>query len=114
MAISGVDITELYSLVRVAAVATRFGLTPGTSFDLTNGWDMNRDDHKRHAWAKVKEEAPVLLIGSPLCTYYFVLQAVNKAVHGNKPGWQERFDIETNTAIKHVEFCYALYKYQIQ
>ena len=37
-AISGVDITEVYSPVRVAAVAAKFGLTPGTSFDLKNGW----------------------------------------------------------------------------
>ena len=37
-AISGVDITEIYSLVRVAAVAAKFGLTPGTSFDLANGF----------------------------------------------------------------------------
>ena len=36
-AISEVDIVEVYSPVRVAAVAAKFGFTPGTSFDLTNG-----------------------------------------------------------------------------
>ena len=41
-AISGVDITEVYSPIRVAAVASKFGLAPGASFDLTNGWVQNR------------------------------------------------------------------------
>ena len=48
--IMGVDIVEVYSPVRVAAVAARFGLTAGSSFDLTNGWDFDRDDHKAAAW----------------------------------------------------------------
>ena len=72
--------------------------------DLTNGWDFNREDHKRQAWSKVRDEAPYLLIGSPPCNYFSVLQELNKAVHGNKPGWQARFDIEKANAITHVEF----------
>ena len=39
---------------------------------------------------------------------------MNQAVHGSKPGWTEKFDKETEKAIKHVEFCCALYKFQIQ
>ena len=34
-------------------------------------------------------------------------------MHGDKLGWQEKFDIETGKAIKHVEFCCALYRYQV-
>ena len=82
--------------------------------DLTNGWNFDRDDHKKLAWKRVKEDAPYLLIGSPPCTYFSVLQELNKAVHGKKPGWQQKFDIEGEKAIKHVEFCCALYKFQIQ
>ena len=55
-----------------------------------------------------------MLIGSPPSTYFSVLHELNKVVHGNKPGWQEWFDRETEKAIKHVEFCCALYKFQIQ
>ena len=82
--------------------------------DLTNGWDFNRGDHKRKAWAKIKEEAPVLLIGSPPFAYFSVLQELNKAVHGDKPGWMEKFEVEKAKAVKHIEFCCALYRYQIQ
>ena len=112
--IMGVDITEVFSPERVAQVAKRFGLTSGSSMELTNGWDFNRDDHKRKAWAKIKEEAPVLLIGSPPCRYFSVLQELNKAVHGDKPGWMENFEVEKAKAVKHIEFCCALYRYQIQ
>ena len=35
--IMGVDITEVFSPERVAQVARRFGLTSGSSMDLTNG-----------------------------------------------------------------------------
>ena len=113
-AILNVDITEVYSPERVARIAKKFGMVAGSSMDLTNGWDFNREDHKRQAWSKIRDEAPYLLIGSPPCTYFSVLQELNKAVHGDKPGWQARFDAEKDKAIKHVEFCCALYKHQIK
>ena len=110
-----VDITEVYSPETVGRIVNKkFGLVAGSSMDLTNGWDFNREDHKRQAWNKVRDEAPYLLIGSPPCTYFSVLQELNKAVHGDKPGWQERLDIEKDKAIRHVEFCCVLYKHQIK
>ena len=113
-AIMGVDITEVFSPERVAQVAKIFGSAARSSMDLTNCWGFNRDDHKRQAWAKIKGEAPVLLIGFPPCTYFSVLQELNKAVHGDKPGWKEKFDHETVKAVKHVDFCCALCRYQVQ
>ena len=52
--LSGVDITEVFSPVRVAEVARHLKMSPGTSFDLTNGWDFEKDDHKRAAWKRIK------------------------------------------------------------
>ena len=51
-AILDVDITEVHSPERVARIAKKFGLVAGSSMDLTNGWDFNREDHTRQAWAK--------------------------------------------------------------
>ena len=68
-AIICVDITEVFSPERVAQVARKFGLSAGSSMGLTKGWDFNREGHKREAWNKVREEAPILLIGSPACMY---------------------------------------------
>ena len=41
-AILGVDITEVYSPERVNEVAKRQDLVPGSSLDLTNGWDCRQ------------------------------------------------------------------------
>ena len=98
-AIMGVDITFIYFPERVAKVAKNFGLVSGSSMDLTNGWNFDREDHKRLAWKRVREEAPYLLMGSPPCTYFSVLQELHKAVHGKKPGWQDKFDREIEKAI---------------
>ena len=35
-----VDVTEVYSPIRVSELAAKFGLVPGSSLDLTNGWDF--------------------------------------------------------------------------
>ena len=41
--IMGIDITEIYSPERVARLAKKFGLVSGSSMDLTNGWEFDRD-----------------------------------------------------------------------
>ena len=93
-AIMGVDITDIFSLERVARVARRFGLVAWTFFDLTNGWDFTSEDHKRKAWTRIREESPYLLIESPPCTCFSLLQELNKAVHKGKPGWLEKHEVE--------------------
>ena len=110
----GVDITEVFSPERVAQVARRYGLVAGTSFDLTNGWDFTLEDHKRKAWMKTREESPYVLIGSPPCTYFSMLQELNIAQHKDKPGWLEKHEMEKAKAVKHIEFCCSLYKYQLE
>ena len=78
-AIVGVDITEVYSPERVAKVAQRFGLRAGSSFDLTNGWGLNFEEQRRKAWTKIEEESPYLLVGSPLCIYFLMLQELARS-----------------------------------
>ena len=112
--IMGVDITEVYSPARVAQVARKFGLTPGSSMDLTEGWDFNLEEHKTLAWKRIREEQPYVVVGSPPCTMFSVLQELNKSINKDKPGWQQKFDLEKEKAIKHVEFVCPLYGYQLQ
>ena len=82
--------------------------------DLTTGKDFTKPEDCRAAWQRVRDEAPYVLVGSPPCTYFSVLQELNKAAHGDKPGWLDRFNAEKAKAVKHIEFCCALYKYQLQ
>ena len=53
--IMGVDFMEIYAPERAARVAKKFGLVSGSSIDLTNGWDFERDDHKRLARKRARE-----------------------------------------------------------
>ena len=78
-AILGVDITGVYFPERVTNVARTIRLRVGSSFDLTSGWDFNIEEDRRKAWSKVKKEAPYLLVGSPPCTCFSMLQENDKA-----------------------------------
>ena len=112
--ILGVDITEVYSPERIAKVARDFGLKPGSSMDLTTGWDFTRSDHRRAAWKKVEEEDPYLLVGSPPCTWFSVLMELNVHVNRHNPAWQKKYEMEKAKAIQHVNFCCSLYERQLR
>ena len=85
-------------------------LKPGSSFDLTNGWDFTRQDHKLMAIAKIREERPNLLIGSPPCTYFSILQNLNLEIRNED--WRQNFYAEREKAADHVRFCVKLYRMQ--
>ena len=61
--IFSVDITEVFSPIRVNEFAAKFGLVAGSSFDLTNGWDFSLDEHRTQAWGRIKVEKPYCAIG---------------------------------------------------
>ena len=52
---------------------------------------MSRSTGGKRGLRKIREESPCLLIGSPPCTYFSMLQELNVAVHGHKPEWIEKF-----------------------
>ena len=61
----------------MAQVARIFRKVVGSSCDFTNGWDFSREDHREEAWKQIKKESPYLLVGSPPCTYFSMLQGLN-------------------------------------
>ena len=69
-ALRGVDVAEIYSPERVTKLCARFGLVKGTSMDLATGWDSDRAEDRRRAWARLKLEQPHLVVGSPPCTMF--------------------------------------------
>ena len=112
--ILGVDITEVFSPERIAKLAARFGLVPGASMDLTNGWDFNRAEDRARAWKNIRETQPYLIIGSPPCTLFSNLQELNKHVHRDNPIWLANFEEEKRKACRHIEFCIQLYRHQLR
>ena len=114
MILRGVDVMEVHSPVRVAAICSKFGLTPGVSLDLKNGWDFDKAADRREAVRKVLEDKPSLLIGSPPCTWFSMLQELNIAKYRDNPEWQAKYQLELEKAIRHVKFCCQLYRLQMK
>ena len=80
--IRSVDISEIYSPQRVTNEARRYGLKPGEAMDITTGWEFRKQEDRERASNYAKEEKPLVLIGSPMCTMFSRLQHLS--------GWKEK------------------------
>ena len=80
-----VDIAEGYSPIRVTGYVEKYGLKPGEAMDLTTGWDLSRKGDQERACKKTREEEPFIIIGSPQCTYFSVMQ--NSSLHTYKDNY---------------------------
>ena len=98
------DIAEFYSPPRVAAMAVEYGLKPGFSMDLDTGWDFRRAQDRKKALEELLCTEPHVLIGSPPCTDFSVIQNINRDRMGEVE-WQRR-KIE---AMDHLEFACEMY-----
>ena len=113
MQIMGVDVAEIFSPPRVVAIASRYGLRPGFSLDLSVNdedgmpWDFSKKEQRHKAKSMVIEQKPWLLIGSPPCTMFSILQNLNK--NRSSGEYEKKYE----EAMKHVGFCIELYKLQI-
>ena len=117
----GVDVAEVYSRPRVvqeAALRSYDGtrLEPGWSLDLTlndpttgRPWDLSCPKVQSRVKKMVVETRPFLLVGSPPCTMFSTLQALNKNKRDKK-----QWDRDMEAARKHMKFCMDLYMIQIR
>ena len=108
-----IDITEVFSPPRVVTQGAKIGLKAGSSMDLMTGWNFELKEDRERAIRKVKEEKPKLLIGSPPCTYFSMLQELNKHNQRHNAQWLARFNENLIKAIAHIKFCIELYKLQM-
>ena len=51
----GVDVTEVYSPERVTKACMKAGMRPGSSMDITNGWDFTKAEDRKRAWKTIRE-----------------------------------------------------------
>eukprot|EP00973_Karenia_brevis_P073639 10231375-Karenia_brevis.AAC.1 len=77
------DVSEIYSPARVVQFAKEHNLKPGWSLDLTTcdidgrPWDFSQEEMRRRAIRRVKEDKPMFVIGSPMCTNFSMLMNAN-------------------------------------
>ena len=73
-------VTEVYSPPRVVRFVDKHGLKPGHSTDIKccdeqgRPWDLNEHQQRNKLIQLVVQTKPILVIGSPMCTMFSILQ----------------------------------------
>ena len=113
----GPDVAEIYFQPRVAAEVetTKYGnrrIVPGWSLDLTmvdpidsQPWDLSKRTKIDRLFELIDETAPYMLIGSPPCTAFSALQALNE---GRRD--PELMEKDLKGEREHVRTCCKAYK----
>ena len=101
----GVDIIEVYSRPRVVRMGISMGSIGGESFDIRNGWDLSCKVNQARVFQLIQASDPTLVIGSPPCTKFSIIQNLNKHLHRDDPQWMSRFNEEVKKATEHINFC---------
>ena len=109
-------VSEVYSPPRVTAATKllpELKLLPGFALDLTTNdydgraWDFDDKEMRDRALKRVRDEKPLLLVGSPMCTAFSVWQRTNNLIR-----WLVTVVAELKRAIEHLKFCVELYRIQ--
>ena len=100
-----VDVCEVFSPPRVGVQAVKYGLNPGEAMDLTTGWDFNKEEDRDRAERYVGTHKPLIVIGSPPCTPFSLLQNWNPETPESKRKWED--------GVNHMRFVMKLYRKQL-
>ena len=104
----------MFSPERVTKVCEQYGLTPGAAMDVKHGYNFDLAADRAKAWKSIVEDAPMLVIGSPPCTFFSRLQELNKCMYRNDKLWMSEFAKNIEQAKRHVRFCAKRYEHQRQ
>ena len=111
-------VSEFYSPPRVTAATKllpELRLIPGFALDLTTSdvdgraWDFDEKEMRDRAMAKVRDEKPMLLIGSPMCTAFSTWQRINAKIRDPLV-----VEAERRRAVEHLQFSVELYREQMR
>ena len=84
-------VAEIYSPPRITALLPGYGLYPGVAMDITTNdedgrpWDFNDPRQRQRARDRLRADRPLVLVGSPMCTAFCRLQAINYAKNAPRP-----------------------------
>ena len=98
----------------ITGLCERFGLIPGAALDLANGWDLSTAEHREMTWRRLIMDKPRVLIGSPPCTLFTMLQNLNWARYGKDRDWRDTVRHALEQAKAHVDVCCEVYQHQLQ
>ena len=111
-----VDIAEAHSPPRITAEAKKAGMVSGFALDLTvagpdgKPWDFTKKSCRQRAWRLLKEQRPYMLIGSPPCTAFSIIQNLNMRT----PQGKRKVLAARRQAEVHLRFCVAMCREQLR
>ena len=91
---------EVFCPPRLVAEAQARGLKAGISLDKDTGWNANLASEKRHACALLQKHRPWLLLVSPECRMYSIMQRNCNQKKMDPKVWEEQLA----EADDHVDF----------
>ena len=106
-------VSEVWSPPRVTALASEYGLSPGTAYDietkdeLGNPWDFDKPEQRNKCIKEILTQRPAFLIGSPMCTAFSILQGLNRS-RMDPIKWEAMW----NKGVRHMLFAIKLYRIQ--
>ena len=100
LAMCAVDLSEVYSPARFKERALQLGLSPGLAADLLTGWDLEIESQRKACSKQLANERPRLLIASPPCTAFSVLQNISKHKRDH-----EAWNAKLSVAKAHLEYA---------
>ena len=109
-------VSEIYSPPRVTAIADQFGMRPGFALGLNvndpfdnKPWNFDDPEKRKRAKKPLHQQRPMLLVGSPMCRAFSVLNRLNRKNMGDTK-WNEM----VQHGLKHLRFCCELYQIQLE
>ena len=104
-----VDLAEVFSPPRVTAEGRKRGLRVGEATNLLTGWDFNKTADKKRAQEYIRKYRPKLIIGSPSCTAFSLLQNLNPDSMNHSAEKQRKW----REGCRHLKFVVELYRQQM-
>jgi hypothetical protein len=100
-----VDVMEVFSPGRFTRKTGAFDLRGGMALDLRTGWNLSEPEQVKKAWEIWEESRPVLLVMSPMCKAFSVLQNLSKD--------SEKYRATLEEGVAHLKFCMEMAKAQL-
>ena len=100
-----VDVMEVFSPGRFTRKTGAFDLRGGMALDLRTGSNLSEPEQVKKAWEIWEESRPVLLVMSPMCKAFSVLQNLSKD--------SEKYRATLEEGVAHLNFCMEMSKAQL-
>ena len=99
-------VSEVFSPPRVSQLAEQKGHLSGGAFNLVTGYNLSTQADRRRCWQKLKEANPDIVVVSPPCSSFSILQSLNLRHQGIKTA------LRLAEGREHLQFAMEVFRWQ--